>query len=81
MFIYHESVTDVDNKGIGYRRNATPFAISEYLEATNMVLLENCEGGRITMWACAKSEIWFFAWWIVIASHYGVTVSKEVLVV
>ena len=50
---YHESITDIDNKGLGVGTNGAPLIIDKDLKTINMVLVKNGERSWITMRSCS----------------------------
>ena len=51
---YHESVANVDDKGVGVRADAVPFVVDEDLKAANLILLKDCQGSGVTVRASPK---------------------------
>ena len=77
-FTYHESVPDVDDKGVGFRADGAPLAAGEHLQPADIVLVEDREGGGIAVGSGAESEVRLLAGWIVVEPHYRVVALEKV---
>lgn len=75
--IYHESISNVNNKSIGSGPNCTPFSINVDLETCHVILVKYGEGGGVTVGSSAKCLLWFLTWRVVVETHYGVVSFKE----
>lgn len=67
--VYHEGVADVDDHGAGDGADGAPFAVDEDLEAADVVLEEDGEGGGVAVRARAERPLRLRAWRVVVAPH------------
>jgi hypothetical protein len=73
----HEGVADVDDEGGGVRADGEPAAVGEDLEAADVVLVEDGEGGGVAMGAGAQRLQGTLARRVVVEPHDGVVVLEE----
>jgi hypothetical protein len=72
----HEGVADVDDEGGGMRADGEPAAVGEDLEAADVVLVEDGEGGGVAMGSGAQRLQGTLARRVVVEPHDGVVVLE-----
>lgn len=66
---YLHLITYVDNESVGNRIDCNPVSVSEDLKSRNIILEQNRDQIRIGVTGQSISEIWLWAWWVVIHCH------------
>lgn len=77
---HRESITNVNYKSTGTRRNRLPRVVCKHIEPSNLVLVKNGERCWVTVWSCSKCKTWLLAWRVEVASHYRTSIFKQLLI-